>query len=304
MGYPRTLSWIGNTSMSWTQVQSILYFKSKLGVKIRNKNGGDVREITMLPYTQCVEIENFTNYLDIQSDSTAMLIFTDPYRQPHHRIGRNVLKGEKMTLGIMGSNRSSSLYYRLTVKHIKRVPSKSGCKNYGKSYEYIQCIDKNMKSNLMDMIGCIPPWLVTDQDNDKLCPNIMDIDSIERTKDIQTNLYDFLADIKLQKSSIRLESGNACIEPCSKIYVYAEPGYESTGDFTKNYIRFLFEDVAEIHEDTTNYDGFNLVVDIGSSMGLWTGVSVLAIYDLTIVFANNRKMRFTVKSLANIFIKD
>ena len=300
MGYPKTLSWIGNTSMSWTQVQSMLYFNSKLGVEIRNKDGGEVREIVMLPYSQCVEIVNFTDFLDIQSDSTAMLIFTDPYRQPQHRIGRNILKGEKLTLGLMGSNRSSSLYYRLTIKQIKRVPEKSGCKNYEESYEYIKCIDTHMKRNLMDMIGCIPPWLVTDPDNDKICPNIMEMDSTEKTKEIQTKLYDFLAEIKLQKSFITLESGSACIEPCSKIYVYAEPGYESTGDFAKNYIRFLFEDVAEIHEDTNNYDGFNLIVDIGSSMGLWTGVSVLAIYDLTIMFANNKKMKVTVKSLANI----
>ena len=45
-----------------------------------------------------------------------------------------------------------------------------------------------------------------------------------------------------------------------------------------------FEDTVEILEEESNYNEFDLMVEVGSSIGLWIGLSALGIFDL--VFEN------------------
>ena len=39
-------------------------------------------------------------------------------------------------------------------------------------------------------------------------------------------------------------------------------------------------DEVTVTTDVVAYNGFNLVVDLGSALGLWLGVSALSMYDL------------------------
>ena len=38
--------------------------------------------------------------------------------------------------------------------------------------------------------------------------------------------------------------------------------------------------MVEIQEEQSNYNKFDLIVEIGSSLGLWIGLSVLGIFDV------------------------
>ena len=55
-----------------------------------------------------------------------------------------------------------------------------------------------------------------------------------------------------------------------------------TGDYGVNWASFAFSDTVDIRTDTNNYDIFSLIVEAGSSLGLWVGFSALGVYDLII----------------------
>ena len=52
----------------------------------------------------------------------------------------------------------------------------------------------------------------------------------------------------------------------------------------------ILEEVT-VHTDTPAYDMFNLVVDLGSALGLWLGLSAVSIFDSLVDF-----IRFTSNS--------
>ena len=54
----------------------------------------------------------------------------------------------------------------------------------------------------------------------------------------------------------------------------------------------LFDDSVKIMEEQSNYNEFDLMVEVGSSLGLWIGLSALGIFDLIfeVVHANWHKI--------------
>ena len=52
----------------------------------------------------------------------------------------------------------------------------------------------------------------------------------------------------------------------------------------KSLIGLFGKDKVQVLTDVYSYDGFDLIVDLGSSLGLWLGASAISILDLTIGF--------------------
>ena len=47
-----------------------------------------------------------------------------------------------------------------------------------------------------------------------------------------------------------------------------------------NFLFIKFDDSVKILEEKNNYDGYDMLVEVGSALGLWIGVSVIGIFDL------------------------
>ena len=47
-----------------------------------------------------------------------------------------------------------------------------------------------------------------------------------------------------------------------------------------------------VYEESFSYDVINLVVDLGSALGLWLGLSALSILDYILTFWNTFKKKF------------
>ena len=46
---------------------------------------------------------------------------------------------------------------------------------------------------------------------------------------------------------------------------------------------------VEVFTDVYSYDIFSLIVDLGSSLGLWMGLSALGVYDFVVVYFDKIK---------------
>ena len=61
----------------------------------------------------------------------------------------------------------------------------------------------------------------------------------------------------------------------------------NSGNWSHHWIHFLFDENANVFEDVNNYDEFSLIVEVGSSLGLWIGLSALAVFDLLMEVIQN-----------------
>ena len=122
------------------------------------------------------------------------------------------------------------------------------------------------------MLGCIVPWLTANQscsNNQQLGPTKI----AEFTKFICRFGKKFMAG--------RGCTSQTCPPPCHQLLVKAELTYQmQTQD---KFDGRMFLDISPQVKETKHvieYGGFHLVVDVGSSLGLWIGLSILGLYDL------------------------
>ena len=50
----------------------------------------------------------------------------------------------------------------------------------------------------------------------------------------------------------------------------------------ENWAEFKFADVVTVETEINGYDSFRLIVEVGSSLGLWLGLCIIGIFDLVI----------------------
>ena len=65
---------------------------------------------------------------------------------------------------------------------------------------------------------------------------------------------------------------------------------EENLDFS--YSGFNTNDKVIVYKDVLAYDLFDLVVDLGSALGLWLGLSALSIFDYTAMFISKVKYKY------------
>ena len=92
-------------------------------------------------------------------------------------------------------------------------------------------------------------------------------------------LTDDLTKMYIKMTTSRPVYSKSCPRPCKHISVQVTK--ENT--FNTNNQDFIELHVAsklKILRHVSNYDGFDLIVEVGSSLGLWIGLSALGIFDI------------------------
>ena len=128
-------------------------------------------------------------------------------------------------------------------------------------------------------MDCIPPWLTS---NNHCYKNIT---TYNHTKlDILDMLYDQFI---LPKVAWRAtEAEQKCDHPCKKmtnlVALTAEIGDVEHLAKNMTLLELRFEKFVRIEKKLVVYTWFTFIIDIGSSLGLWLGLSALGIIDLSI----------------------
>ena len=101
-----------------------------------------------------------------------------------------------------------------------------------------------------------------------------------QARSVKAALNQFVREILLL-GDVTLES--SCKLPCQYMNFHVqklhEAIYESDPVF---YLSLNFVDTVDVLEEQSNYDGFDLIVETGSSLGLWLGLSLLGIFDILV----------------------
>jgi hypothetical protein len=288
---PDKISWVGNTSQKWDQIINKLYSKADLDLILLDDENITVKKVEMGLNPICYELENFGQHLEFIIDRPCNIIFTDPNSQLYHRVGTNIVKGDRIQVkSHTGKVSGTQTYYKLKMTLLKKSEKKFNCTTE-LSVTYAECVNGELKKNLMQILSCIPSWLMheTRSTPHHECPNTINMESKVKADFIKDKLQKFVKQINYE-DKVELESDNACKLPCNQLEIYAHETSYFEGEWDNNWFNLHFEDMAEVKKDVSNYDEFNLIVEVGSSLGLWIGLSALAVFDIVIKFLGTSLM--------------
>ena len=282
------LPWVGNTSQKWDQIRNLLYPEQNFGIVIDDENITIKKVVGMMPYPICYELENFGHKIQFILDRPCRIIFTNPNSQLYHRMGSNILRGDGIPVNAHTGKSGTQTYYKLKTTMLEKSEEKFGC-TAKLDFNYAECVNGELKKNLMNLLGCIPLWLIsmTRSTSDLKCPETLNMESKIDADFIKGKLKLFIEQTNYQ-AEVELESGNACKVPCSQLEIYARKASHFKGSWKNHWFNLHFEVMADVHKEVSNYDKFSLVVEIGSSLGLWIGLSALAVFDIVIKFLETR----------------
>ena len=124
-------------------------------------------------------------------------------------------------------------------------------------------------------MDCIPPWLSpTNQ-----CSTNITTYNLTR-KDIATIINSTFVKPKEEWKPTIME--DKCKNPCIKMTNKVSLKMDDSKGISKARLQFRFKKTVRVEKKIVVYTWFNFIVDVGSSLGLWLGLSALGITDLAI----------------------
>ncbi len=171
--------------------------------------------------------------------------------------------------------------------HDSSVYDGSSCTNYERiESSYRECLESAMKSKFLEWYGCLPPWF----------PNLNGL-SCELNKNIPMPDSEIQIDITNEFAKLidglELDTFKLCLPPCKKLQLKHNLLSHYSNRIHNAYVKYMLKDEVKVLRHAYAYDMFDLVVDLGSSLGLWLGLSALSIFDELTVMYKSRKYRMS-----------
>ena len=83
-----------------------------------------------------------------------------------------------------------------------------------------------------------------------------------------------------------------CLPPCETMHFKLKKAQHIKTKIDDASVTVKIKDEIIVHTDVYAYDIFSLVVDLGSSLGLWLGLSALSIFDTLVEFYTATKRKY------------
>jgi hypothetical protein len=226
----------------------------------------------------CADVANYTidsfgsvhimisvNRKDYEWD-TAQIFLTDKKLRTMHKAYYQSHRGTKMYV-----KNGWDFDFMVEVRYLSNFDPRKpdNCKEFTDD-EYSQCIDVELSRAWKEAIGCNPPWLSTrNQCSEPLNTSQEIIDSI-------LNKVEPLLDGIFHMDIIQAKE--TC-KPCSIMRPTVFINERKEGYYFTN-IKINFEDLVIKRSKMLAYGFSEFLIDMGSSLGLWFGLSVFGITDL------------------------
>ena len=227
IGYHDTLSWVGNTSLTFKEIEQLIYIKHEYNITIKDTAGETMTKVKILNFNNCYEIHNFTKELTLVVSLPSLALFVDPNSSLYHRLGRNIVKGTNINIGNK-INEGDTSYYLLQLSQVKRSSKQFSCKDHIQEQEFAQCVNNNLQESFRSLLGCLPPWIMN------VLPISKDLDQcsvklkVKEAKEKSKILRNFIGQTRYQ-SQVDLESPDSCAPPCTHLVINAIQTYYNTG---------------------------------------------------------------------------
>ena len=163
---------------------------------------------------------------------------------------------------------------------------KKSCQHYGSdlnTYEY--CVDKSISNTMMTGLGCNPPYLSMNN----ICNTVLEKERVRKffKKIDYWNSY-IMKLIDLDPMTIQDNCTDPCLTTHVDVYLHSE-GRSEHPKPTYARVNLSFKKEVEKRSRVISYDFYNFLIDIGSSLGLWLGISVFSLTDIALQMVNSMR---------------
>ena len=289
MGYSlQTHFFSGQLSMeplllSWTGVRGNLTFNETLHYLYRTDNDkvefqnpeGNISTKFFLANGFCKKIELNSNQLqdfiiinikDSKNPQSYRITVSDPDTansfQLSHMSGDEILHDTKQGHRYVD--------YKIRIREARDETDRDACTQYPNQHHQslADCVDEYVVAKTKLMFGFSLPFISGATLN--VTP-IARLDRHEATINwIQSIASNSFGGIMYQPST--------CLPPCT--YLSTKSEYILDASYDKHSIYLFFDATVEVQTTVLAYDFDSLLVEVGSSLGLWLGLSVVAVFDL------------------------
>ena len=217
----------------------------------------------------------FFVYLGLHTRKTSLkdmdIIITYPGNSLHYMINPDSVEGDKPVTydaGIIP-------YYSITIEEVFMLEESGECTNYGdaaKFKTYADCVADEHKRLLKPIIGCTPPWTTALDDQDA-CTGLVTSDVVS----FRRKWHEL--DKRITMSSM-VDHSTACLKPCFEVKIKSK--FLKAKETKRKSVSLNFRKVVKVTRYVKTYSLIDLIVEIGSCLGLWIGLSALGVFDLVL----------------------
>ena len=204
------------------------------------------------------KVQAETEYIMFVSDSDV----TNPFQMAF-----SLMSGDQLEMK-NSPNRSRFYTYTIHLKETVVDPRHGNCVNYpnGNHVSYSACVEAEMRERIVPVLGCMFPWMSS---QDACTGDLPRLAKHQPLIDWTINLiYDAWGGIEHKSES--------CLVPCNLLHFQTEyhgSGPAGPGGQGKFFIHFGMD--INVEKELLAYDETDLLVEIGSCLGLWLGLSVI-----------------------------
>ena len=273
--YNKEINWGGHKNLTFDEAAKLLFHPNYNNIEFNPHL--PFEDVFIWPHGFCKRKTGIISFDEIMiaTPGAAMKVFiTDPGRSLFYKISETSQVGSKIILD------SYRIHRFFQVKVVEKLLYKDyeHCSDYGPDHEYIslaECVEEEGKRMFVPLLGCMIPWMSDEQRCTQ--PVFMS------TQNLNVLLDYLLGNYNKIKSGLDLES--SCLPPCHQLEVqttHLRDFKAASWDFSKIYL--MFENNIARGTSAPKYSVSDLLVEVGSSLGLWLGLSVIGSYDLIVLF--------------------
>ena len=307
------LGWMGsNESITAEELFHYLYETDYTDMLTQEFNNWLVpeRNITenikfLFPHGFCKEI-NYTNsfkFWQMKTKTHRKVLLVDPNRKNNLRTEEN--SQAWMSVGPTSGGLFEAANYEISIDIENNLLNDGKtCINYDKKrFSYGECIENAVKDQLIEWYNCVPVWfrapyyqqlsssgyLQSPPKNQCTLPNKPFSDK-DKLQAITFQLWHLVINQDL-------ECMKACLPPCMVMNI--RPRLMTyRGNFKEEaLLELVWMNQVTIKKATHSIEFFDLVVELGSALGLWLGLSAVSLLDSLVIYWNRvaKYLRFKSK---------
>ena len=240
-----------------------------------------------IPYGLCQTFEGKPqDYVFVEDEGifSYMLFITDPAATTTFQLPFSLMAGEKILMQAGKTGPKTWTNYKIKITE-KRIETNDGtCIDYPNTNHnsYSDCIDAELQDKILPTLGCMVPLMSDVQPCSQPIPRLAKHES----------LIQWISNVSLKSWGNFEYKSDTCLQPCTLMSFLASK--ESAGTYhndTTTELYLYFGETIEIEKIVLAYDATSLLVELGSCLGLWLGLSVVGMYDTCLILMGKIKWR-------------
>ena len=246
-----------------------------------------VEKVFLARYGFCIRIRQYNPteliIYTMNQTHTVYVLLADKYKHTYPNPNFSSKSGEMIALS-PGVEKWYTVKISLTSN--ENPLQKDACEYYDDvESTYADCVDSKIQSVMFPILGCNPPYLSPTGKCNEIYDGKKKQKFLKETdfwKSYLKNLID------LEPMTIQ----DNCTDPCLTTTIDVQLHSTGKPDHPmKTYARvnLRFKKEVEKRYRVISYDFYNFLIDIGSSLGLWLGISVFSLTDIALQMVNSMR---------------